>query len=582
MNTATFDELFRTQRVGNIEIPKFLYDLFLILPEYEEGLDTASENQVLESVVKWYQGDYGLYSSDFVMTKWPQYHSIVKAMSTRIVHQYGNSELFTSGLVAVYNVRKDLQSSYPIANVDDEFKLLKWWYFEGVKEYEFLSLTSEYRVRLRNLCNARDLEALDISFFDFIVSMRPDLKVLWEDKDAFVAWWVEYGTVEFAAVFDEPMRATSPQPIVFRAEMPSDVKNQINFIGYLEDKTGLGEDARMSHKILKQLGYSTNPIIANGTTVQFRTGDDKKINFVSIPGADTYKCLIKFGKELFLENYTIGAWYWELPLWPKRYASALDVVDEVWAYSPYVKNVFEQVTNKKVSYAPATVVYPDFDPKNIRSRLGIEDNQFIYLCMFDGKSSIYRKNPLSLVKAFYSAFDRSNRDVGIVVKSMHMDQLSIQWKEIKNLIKNDPRVYIIDTELSSDDRFNLIFSCDAYVSPHRAEGFGRIIAEAMLLGKPVVVSNYSGNLVFNDEANSYLVEGVTVPVEKNQYWDYKDQYWFEPDQECLVEQMRLCYFDAAQRQQKAQLGRLKIERNHSLDATSLAYRALLDGVLSPG
>ena len=34
----------------------------------------------------------------------------------------------------------------------------------------------------------------------------------------------------------------------------------------------------------------------------------------------------------------------------------------------------------------------------------------------------------------------------------------------------------------------------AYVSLHRSEGFGLSLAEAMLLGKPVIATGYSGNL----------------------------------------------------------------------------------------
>jgi glycosyltransferase involved in cell wall biosynthesis len=40
----------------------------------------------------------------------------------------------------------------------------------------------------------------------------------------------------------------------------------------------------------------------------------------------------------------------------------------------------------------------------------------------------------------------------------------------------------------------LINCCDAYVSLHRSEGFGRTVAEAILLNKPTLATGYSGNL----------------------------------------------------------------------------------------
>ena len=57
-------------------------------------------------------------------------------------------------------------------------------------------------------------------------------------------------------------------------------------------------------------------------------------------------------------------------------------------------------------------------------------------------------------------------------------------------------------------------SADAYVSLHRAEGYGLTMAEAMMLGKPVIATGYSGNLEFMDEDNSVLVpySKVRIPM----------------------------------------------------------------------
>jgi glycosyltransferase involved in cell wall biosynthesis len=50
------------------------------------------------------------------------------------------------------------------------------------------------------------------------------------------------------------------------------------------------------------------------------------------------------------------------------------------------------------------------------------------------------------------------------------------------------------------------------MSLHRSEGFGLPIAEAMLLGTPVIVTNWSGNVDFCNEGNSYLVDADMIPV----------------------------------------------------------------------
>ena len=45
---------------------------------------------------------------------------------------------------------------------------------------------------------------------------------------------------------------------------------------------------------------------------------------------------------------------------------------------------------------------------------------------------------------------------------------------------------------------DLIASADAVISMHRSEGFGLLLAQGMLAGKPVVGTGWSGNLDFMD------------------------------------------------------------------------------------
>jgi glycosyltransferase involved in cell wall biosynthesis len=47
---------------------------------------------------------------------------------------------------------------------------------------------------------------------------------------------------------------------------------------------------------------------------------------------------------------------------------------------------------------------------------------------------------------------------------------------------------------------------------HRSEGFGLTMAEAMLLGKPVIATGYSGNLDFMTADTSLLVDYERVPI----------------------------------------------------------------------
>ena len=52
--------------------------------------------------------------------------------------------------------------------------------------------------------------------------------------------------------------------------------------------------------------------------------------------------------------------------------------------------------------------------------------------------------------------------------------------------------------MSSNEVKNLVRCSDCFVSLHRSEGYGFGIAEAMVLGKPVIATAYSGNMDFMD------------------------------------------------------------------------------------
>src|SRR3546814_19524450 len=83
--------------------------------------------------------------------------------------------------------------------------------------------------------------------------------------------------------------------------------------------------------------------------------------------------------------------------------------------------------------------------------------------------------------------------------------------------------------MDDNDTKNLLRCCDCFVSLHRSEGFGRGLAEAMYLGKPVIATRYSGNLDFMDERTAYLVDHELVPVQTGEYPFAEGQHWADAD-----------------------------------------------------
>jgi len=92
-----------------------------------------------------------------------------------------------------------------------------------------------------------------------------------------------------------------------------------------------------------------------------------------------------------------------------------------------------------------------------------------------------------------------------------------EWQAFLKECQTDKRIQLITETLDRPEVLGLINACDAYVSLHRAEGFGRTLAEAMLLGKPVVATNYSGNVDFMQNELAHPVEFKLIDLDSTAY-----------------------------------------------------------------
>ena len=106
-------------------------------------------------------------------------------------------------------------------------------------------------------------------------------------------------------------------------------------------------------------------------------------------------------------------------------------------------------------------------------------------------------------------------------------------------------ITIINEVFSSEDVLSLMDVCDAYVSLHRSEGLGLTMAEAMLLGKPVIATNFSGNVDFMNAGNSLLVDYELIKLGKV-IQPYEAGYeWAQPSEAHAADLMRRVFENQA-------------------------------------
>ena len=269
----------------------------------------------------------------------------------------------------------------------------------------------------------------------------------------------------------------------------------------------------------------------------------------------------------FLDNsYHIYYGNWEYSEYPLISQEIVNHFDEVWAPSQFTYQTLSKVIKPRVTHMPmAVTVAPGQNHE--RAFFHLPDNHFLFLFTFDYWSWLDRKNPLACIKAFKLAFPKGTEPAGLIIKTKNVRLTTYStgeaWNSLKELAQTDKRITIIEDGYSDMIFYDLMRVCDAYISLHRAEGFGFSIAEAMLLGKPVIVTNYSANQEFTLESNSCLVDYKLVSVPPNNVFNICS-HWADPDIENAAWYMRRLYNDSAYAKHIGQAGQNFIEKHYNL------------------
>ena len=179
-----------------------------------------------------------------------------------------------------------------------------------------------------------------------------------------------------------------------------------------------------------------------------------------------------------------------------------------------------------------------------RDRFGLRRDDFIVFYNFSYSSGWGRKNPLGALQAFLAAFPEDRRTCLVFKTSFKrgFEHREMQLKEYARERGALDRLIFIDDYLTQKDVFNLTNACDVYLSLHRAEGFGLGVAEAMSLGKAVVVTDYSSTTEFCREGNSLPVRYSIVNLNderRDLAWHVAADKWADPDVEDAAEKLRM-------------------------------------------
>jgi len=357
----------------------------------------------------------------------------------------------------------------------------------------------------------------------------------------------------------------------------------VNVSGYLDTESGMGEAARASIRSLEAAGI---PLALNNVPSLLRAGDPSyrdafvlnhphPFNLVHLNADNMPAFAARRGPAYFKDRYTIGYWFWELESLPADWVMYSGYVDEVWTSSNFVRTAVREKCRMPAHRLRLPIVLPPLPPHG-RAHFGIPDGPVMFLYIFDVSSQIERKNPVAAIRAFKRA--GLPRDAAVLVlkfTNADYDRAGVRrlHEEASGL-----NVVMLDGYMDRPDLCALMHTADCYLSPHRSEGFGMTILEAMRLGKPAIGTAYSAPVDFMTRENSYLLDFTLVPLTRRHGPYPVGARWAEPDVDHAARLVREVVEHPAEAAARGARAQADVERDYDPSATGRAVRARLEAI----
>jgi glycosyltransferase involved in cell wall biosynthesis len=419
-----------------------------------------------------------------------------------------------------------------------------------------------------------------------------------ESVAGYLNWYIHHGrSVLKDGRLIEPValraRALPPasrrRPPAKREETAPDVA----VVGYLRLALGVGEAGRQVLRALRHAGFdarglpirlnSMSAVVDHSLEPCFDETTAAPVQIFNV-NADQLPAVVEhLGASVRPDAYRVVMPFWELENFPAPWLQAFDLVDEVWAPTRFIQTMLARKLGKPVLHMPLPLAF-DVPPPVGRAHFGLPEDTFLFFFSFDFLSFMERKNPMALVRAYRQAFRAggAHHKVALVIKTLNADVATAQGGALREALRGDPDIVLIERTLEREETLQLIACCDAVASLHRSEGLGLLIAEAMVLGKPVIATDYSATTELVSRHTGWPVDFKLVPVPEGHYPFHEGQAWAEPDESHAAWQMRQVFHHRDEAERRAQAARRQLHARFGTDACAARMRHRLDEIASPG
>jgi glycosyltransferase involved in cell wall biosynthesis len=330
----------------------------------------------------------------------------------------------------------------------------------------------------------------------------------------------------------------------------------MNIVGFLTAELGVGESARCMVRAADaaNIPAALVPLKLNcknrqadqtfATRLQEENPYDVNVVHLDPPAARDIDH--HHGKNFRAGKYNIGYFAWELPEFPDAWVASFDYFDEIWCPSDFTSAAVAMKSPLPVITMPHAIGFPppEGTTLQLRAHFALPSEKFLFLTLFDLNSYSARKNPRAAIEAFRRS-GLAGKDAALVVKVQNIAGNESDFAALQASVRDLPGTVLLTETLSRADIYALEAACDCFVSLHRSEGFGLAIAESMLLGKPVISTDWSATAEFVTEENGCPVAARLITLEQNHGPYAKGSTWADPDPAHAAEWMKKLFTDRA-------------------------------------
>lgn len=361
----------------------------------------------------------------------------------------------------------------------------------------------------------------------------------------------------------------------------------LNIVGFLTADLGVGESARCMVRAADAAGIPA-ALVPLKLNCKNRLGDQTyaarlqdtnphDVNVIHLDPPASRDIDHHHGAGFRAGKYNIAYFAWELPEFPDAWLPSFDFYDEVWCPSDFTTAAVALKSPVPVLTMPHAIAFarPTATTADLRRRLGLPLDPFLFLTLFDLNSYSARKNPRAVIEAFRRS-GLAGAGAALVLKVQNVAGNEADFAALQQSVQDLPGTVLLTETLAREDIYALEAACDAFVSLHRSEGFGLAVAESMYLGKPVIATNWSATAEFVSPENGCPVHARLVTLEQNHGPYAKGSTWAEPDTEHAAGYMRRLFADRALASRLGANARATIEARFSPAVIGQRYRRRLE------